>query len=73
MASLPELIKLYAPRVWTMPSCPPGVTAVRDMEGLVWRKVPRRKATFACAGELCDWPELLYNYGPLTEVTEDGK
>jgi hypothetical protein len=59
-------------RKWEMPPVPPGVTVVRDMEGYVWRKVGRSKRNFMCEGELIDWPELLYNYGPLTEVSEDG-
>ncbi len=57
-------------RTWAMPETPAEVTAVMDMEGCVWRKVGRSKRTFMCEGELIDWPELLYNYGPLTEVTE---
>jgi len=59
------------PRVFAVPSRPDDVTAVRDAEGDVWRLVSqRRKAIFTCEGEMATWDDLVYHYGPLTEVID---
>lgn len=59
------------PRTFSMPNRPGGVTSVRDAEGNIWRLVSRRrKQIFACEGELAVWDDLLYYYGPLTEVRD---
>jgi hypothetical protein len=63
------------PRTWQVPSLPDAVAAVTDVESETWRRFgdPRRKLWVCDDGDEVKTEHLLISdYGPVTEVTDDG-
>jgi hypothetical protein len=63
------------PRVIGMPKIPDDIKRVRDVEGEEWVRASRRNRTWRTVGAayvIVEEAELIYHYGELTEVTDDG-
>lgn len=61
-----------APRTWTAPESPEGVTEVRDRHGRQWGRETFGSEWVALENDLhlcASWPTVLAVYGPLSEVT----
>lgn len=62
------------PRTFDMPKVPKNLHTVRDSEGVIWARQPRTKGrvwkTLDSPVQREEWPNLIYHYGPLTEVSQ---
>lgn len=68
MREHPTDVVRSGPRTFTVPDRPDDVTSVTDAEGLAWKLVSRRRNRWHHDGEMIDWTDLVYHYGPLTEA-----
>lgn len=64
--SQPQGDEQPTPKIWAMPEEPENIEAVRDDEGVIWRRIGNRWESTQWI--VRDWSWLVLCSGPLTEV-----